>query len=138
MDLWLKRVGNALYADGDDSACEFSKIPFGKTLRAEIKQPRNPAFHRLYFALCHRIASGIGSDAETISNIFKFATGHVDTIKTKSYGQVEIPKSISFSKMDNGQFSSFFEKCVVVCYEEWKIDPAQLEDLLVPEAQQKR
>lgn len=129
-EVWLRRVGDSLFPDGDASICEFAKIPFGKPLRAEVKQPRNPAFHRLYFALCHRIAGGIGSDAETISNVFKFATDHIDIVKTKSYGEVKITKSISFAKMDNGQFRDFFDRCVSVAFTEWGLDATAFSDLL--------
>lgn len=136
-ELWVRRVGEALWADGNESIAEFAKLPFGKGLRAEIKQPRNPAFHRLYFALCHRIAGGIGSDAETISNVFKFATGHVDTIKTKSYGEVKIPKSISFAKMDGTQFREFFDRCIAVAFSEWGLDAEAFSDLLDQKTEQR-
>jgi len=136
-ELFLKRVGMALWPDGDASVCEFAKLPFGKALKAEVKQPRNPAFHRLYFALCHRIAGGIGSDAETISNVFKFATGHTDSIKTKSYGEVKIPKSISFSKMDGTQFREFFDRCIAVAFTEWGLDAEAFADLLDQKTEQR-
>ncbi len=131
--LWVRRVGEGLWADGNESVAEFAKIPFGKPLKAEVKQPRNPRYHRWFFAICARIAGGIGSDAETVANVFKFATGHVDTIKTKTYGEVRIPKSISFAKMDDLLFHEFVEKCIATAYTEWHIDPADLADLLTPQ-----
>ncbi len=133
--LYLRRVGNALFPDGDESICELLKLPFGKSLKAEIRQPRNPAFHRLYFALCHRIADGIGSDAEAISTVFKYATGHVETVKTKTYGEVKIPKSISFAKLDNTGFREFFNKCTAVAFTEWGLDASAFSDLLDPKTE---
>lgn len=132
-ELYLKRVGMALWPEGDDSIAAFSKIPFGKSLKAEVKQPRNPRYHRWFFAICSRIAGGIGSDAETVANVFKFATGHVEIIKTKSYGEVKIPKSISFAQLDDLAFHEFVEKCIQTAYTEWQIDPADLADLLAPQ-----
>lgn len=137
-ELWVRRVGEALWADGNESIAEFARIPFGKALKAEVKLPRNPRYHRWFFSICHRIAGGIGSDAETVANVFKFATGHVETIKTKSYGEVKIPKSISFAKMDDLAFHEFVEKCIATAYTEWRIDPADLADLLAPQEAQKR
>jgi hypothetical protein len=131
-ELYAKRVGNALYPDGDESIVEFGRLPFGKPLRVEVRQPRNVQFHRLYFALCKRIADGIGSTAENVSDVLKVATGHVTIIRTKSYGDVKIPKSISFAKMDQTAFSGFFERCVQVIYAEWGIEPNAVADLLTP------
>lgn len=137
-ELYLKRVGMALWPDGDASVCEFAKIPFGKSLKAEVKQPRNPRYHRWFFAICHRIAGGVGSDAETVANVFKYATGHVEIVKTKTYGEIKIPKSISFAQLDDLAFHEFVEKCIACAYQEWRIDPADLADLLVPQEAQKR
>src|SRR4051812_3219687 len=118
-DFYARRVNNALLPDGDESIAEFAKLPFGKSLRVEVRQPRNVQFHKLYFALCKRIADGIGSTSENISDVLKVATGHVHIIRTKSYGDVTVPKSISFAKMDQTEFSGFFERCVKVIYDEW-------------------
>lgn len=136
-EIFLKRVGNALWPDGDESVCELAKLPFGKPLKAEVKQPRNPRFHRLYFALCHRIANGIGSEAEAVSSVFKFATNHVDVIKTKSYGDVKVPKSISFAKLDETSFREFFNRCLVVAFEEWGLDGGAFADLLDSKTEQR-
>ncbi len=130
--LFLRRVGNALFADGDESISELLSLPFGKTLKAEIKQSRNVQFHRLYFALCKRIADGVGRDAEEISTVFKFATGHVDQIHSKTYGYIKIPKSISFAKLDETAFREFFNHCVQVALTEWGIEPESLADLIDP------
>lgn len=131
--LWLRRVGNALHPDGDESIAEFSKLPLNRSLRCEVKQPRNAAFHRLYWALCARIANGIGQEAENISDVLKIATGHYTLIRSKRHGEIRLPKSIAFAKMDDHAFHEFFERCVKVIYEEWQIDPASVADLLIPQ-----
>jgi hypothetical protein len=133
--LFLRRVGNSLVPDGDESIVEFVGLPFGKPMRCEVKQPRNGAFHRLYWALCARIAGGIRADAENISDVLKIATGHYTTIRSKSYGEIRVPKSISFAAMDNQAFGKFFEECVRVIYAEWGVEPSAVEDLLAPQAQ---
>lgn len=130
--LYLRRIGNALYPDGDESISELLKLPFGKSFRAEVKQPRNVQFHRLYFALCKRIADGVGRDAEEISTIFKFATGHVEQVHSRTYGYIKVPRSISFAKLDNAAFTEFFSKCVEVALTEWGIDGADIADLVDP------
>jgi hypothetical protein len=128
--LFLIRVGNTLHGLGDESVCELLKLPMNKPLRCEVKMPRNPRFHALYFALCARIANGIGSDAETISTVFKYSTGHYDIIRSKKHGELKVPKSISFAKMDNTVFREFFDKCLVAAFSEWGLDASAFADLL--------
>lgn len=134
---YIRRVGNVLHAAGDESLIELGKLPFGRSLRAEIKQPRNPAFHRLFWALCSRIASGIGAEPDSIASIFKLATGHFETVRTKSYGDMKIPKSISFANLDEVGFRSFFDRCLIVAWQEWKLDPADFADMLDPKTEKR-
>jgi hypothetical protein len=133
MEFWVERLGGVLHPADQESVEEFAKLPTGRPLHAEVKQPRNAAFHRLYWALCARIANAKGVTAENISDVLKIATGHVTILSTKSYGQVHVPKSISFAAMDQTEFKAFFERCVLVVYEEWRIDPEMVADLLVPQ-----
>lgn len=130
VDLWLKRVGVALLPDGDESIAAFSKIPFNKPLRAEVKQPRNVQHHKLFWSIVHRVADGIGSEPENVCDVLKIATGHCTTVKTKTHGTLSLPKSISFAKMDQTAFSEFFEKCLVVIFQEWGIDRSAFADLI--------
>lgn len=132
-EFWGVKAGGALRPTDAESWEEFSKLPSGKPLHVEVKQPRNAAFHRLYWALCARIADARGVTSENVSDVLKIATGHFQLVRTKSYGDIHIPKSISFAKMDQTEFRSFFERCVMVVYEEWKIEPESVADLLVPQ-----
>ncbi len=128
--LFLKRVGFYLVPDGDESVSALSSLPFGKSFKAEVKQPRNPAFHRLFFSICRRIGDGVGCNEEQIATVFKLATGHYEVIKSKRHGELKIPRSISFAQMDNTAFREFFDKCVVVAFEEWHIEREALADLI--------
>lgn len=133
--LFLRRVGNTLIPDGEESVSALAGLQFGKSFMAEVKQPRNPAFHRLYFSICKRIGDGTGHDAEQISTVFKLATGHYDSIRSKSYGELKIPKSISFARMDNTTFREFFDKCIVVAFEQWGVERESLADLIDPKTE---
>lgn len=137
-EFYVRRVGNALLPDGDESVAAFAMIPFGKPMRCELKQPRNLQFHKLFWALCSRIASGLGREnitSETVATMLKLATGHFDLYVSKTYGEVRMPKSVSFAKMDGLQFREFFERCVKVVYDEWGIDPSAVADLLAPKTE---
>lgn len=139
--LWLKRVGNALVPDGDDSFAVFAKIPFAKSMQWEGKVPRNVGHHRLYWGLVHRIASAIGEQAETVSDLLKIETGHCTVIHSKKYGEIRLPQSIAFAKMDQAAFSEFFERCVQVIYSQWGIARSDIldavGDLLEPKTERR-
>jgi hypothetical protein len=136
--LFVRRVGNALQPDGADCAAVFSKLPFGRAIQVDIKQPRNVRFHRLYWALVNRIADAIGSEPETVSDLLKIETGHCTLVRSKKYGDLRLPQSISFAKMDEMAFRKFFDACVLVIHENWGIAVPDIlsavEDLLHPEA----
>ena len=95
-------------------------LALGKVVRAEISRPRNADHHRLYWALCQKIADAIPGDytAQNISDVLKLKTGHCDTVQTRD-GLVRIPKSISWAKMDQAAFSDFYARCLVVICQQW-------------------
>ncbi len=135
---WCIRRGDALYPDGSDSAAAMTKVPFGQRIQVEAKRPRNAGHHRLYWALCARIGAAIDVDPENISDILKIETGHCTVVRTKSRGEIRLPKSISFAKMDQTAFDAFFERCVRVIQTEWGISRSEIQDavadLLCPDA----
>jgi hypothetical protein len=137
MRFWAVRRGKGLEPYGDESLAEFANLPFDKPLQVDAVQPRNSAHHRLFWALCARVGRGIGKDAEWVERAFKVETGHYDIYR---YGGREnlVLRSIAFGKMDQIAFREFFEKCIEIMYRVWKIDPASVADLLVPNEDQKR
>jgi hypothetical protein len=132
MKLWIKRVGPALYPWSADFQEEFEKLPRGVSLRADITQPRNLEFHRLYWALCTRVGSGIGKDAEWVDWALKVETGHCDVFMTRAGREVLRVRSIAFDKMDEIRFRQYFEEVVIALYDLWKIPPDSVADLLLP------
>lgn len=134
--LYLRRVGNSLVPDSQESIEQISKFPFGKILRAEVKRDRSGPHHRLFWSMCSRIANAIGSDVDAVSNVLKVATGHCTWIQTKSHGRIPLPNSISFKSMDQIAFKAFFEKCLDTIYSEWSIERpdilAVVADLITP------
>ena len=131
--LWVKRVGQALLPSGDESIEEFEKVPVGTDVEISIRQPRSAAHLRLYWALCARIGNAKGIDSEIVSDMLKIATGYCEIIQSRKYGQLRLPRSISFAAMDQIQFADFFRKCVDTIYTEWEISPSVVSDLLIPE-----
>lgn len=120
MVFWAIRRGNSLIPDMSDSASEMAKLPFGKRLHVEVKQPRNPGRHRLFFALCHRIADAIDVNAEALRDHLTVKAGHYYEVKTRD-GMCRYPKSIAWSKMDETAFKEFFDRCVRIIYDDFGI-----------------
>lgn len=128
--LFVKRIGNALMPDGDASIEAFAAIPFGKSLRCEVTQPRNIKHHRLFFKLCARIASGIGHTTEFVERAFKIELGYFSHYVLGDGRDVLVLGSIAFSKMDQIAFDRFWKDCVRVMFEKWQIAPEAVNDLL--------
>lgn len=92
-------------------------LRLGQLCEVEIKRPRNLQMHRLFWKLCSTIGEAVGVEPENVCDVLKFRTGHVRQIETKS-GVIKVPRSISFAKMDQAAFNTFFDRaCVVVCSE---------------------
>lgn len=119
--LFVRRVGLNLVPDGADCASVVAKLPFGRPIRVDLKQPRNPLRHRLYWALCHRIGDAVGVDSENISDLLKIETGHCVIVKSKKYGELRLPRSISFAKVSETEFKTFLDRCIQVIHENWGI-----------------
>lgn len=103
----------------DDAAREaLAGIPLGSVVAVDVSRPRNVKFLRLYWAMCQAIASSIGAQRETISDVLKLRTGHVRVIKTKD-GLLEFPASISFAKMSEADFKQFYDRCAMYICSEW-------------------
>lgn len=138
MILFGVRKGTGLFPVGDDFIAEFDELPQDKELKIEVTRPRNLKFLRLYWKLCTRIGKGIGKPADWIDRAFKIETGHVEAYR---YGGKDhlIIGSIAFHNMkDDAVFSQFFNACVDVAYNRWRIDPASVADLLIPEGQEEQ
>lgn len=94
----------------------------GEIVRAEIRRPRNVQHHRWLWALATIVAqnSTVWRNSEDVVTALKFATGHVTTFRIPGTDKVyEIPRSISFAKMDQDAFKQFSDRCIGVITERW-------------------
>jgi hypothetical protein len=114
--LVTKHLGKLAPVD-DIGAQYLSKIKQGDTFEVEIKRLRNGKHHRLFWKLCSVVADNSDryGDAEQVAMAFKIATGHVVPFIHPLTGQTYwTPKSIAFDKMDQTEFSVFFDKCIAI------------------------
>lgn len=95
-----------------------ARLRQGDVLRVKTAKPRNPRFHALFWALMSKLHENLPDDkrerypnVELLASWFKVATGHADSFFVEGKGMVYVPKSISFAKCDDVEFSQFFDRC---------------------------
>lgn len=100
----------------DDAGLDLLRhLKQGELVRAEITKPRNVRFHRKFFALLNLVWSATGewSSVEDLLIELKVRLGLTKEIVIRQTGEVvKVPGSISFAKMDETQFSEFYEKAL--------------------------
>lgn len=112
-------VGALVPANGiDQRLMRERKFSVGKEIRAELKQSRNPAFHRLAHAVGNLLVDNVEE--------FRDLNGHeaLKRVQVKSgvccepvefdlgaLGKVPVnmPRSIAFDEMEESEFKAFFE-----------------------------
>ena len=114
MEILLRRdFGPVLRPCDEIGETALKRVGQGNIVTCNIKQPRNVQHHRLFFALMSKVFENqqYFSSVEQLVTALKLAIGHTDVIKTKR-GTFEIPKSISFAKMDQPAFDAFYTRAV--------------------------
>lgn len=108
-----------LSATDDASEAALKAVKLGECVELKIKSPRNLQQHRLFWKLMETVCNNQEHYAspEEVCTAFKFAVGHYDTLRTKR-GDVLVPKSIAFAKMDQAKFGEFFKRAVEFCCSE--------------------
>jgi hypothetical protein len=95
------------------------RMTLGQQVMVKFSFPRNTGHHRKFFALMQLIFNN-QSHFATMDHLlaaFKFACGHTEKIRT-TRGIIEVPKSISFAKMDQAEFEAFYNRAVDFVTEE--------------------
>ena len=107
----------------DDAATQALKgIAAGEYLKIDLTRPRNPQFHRLFFALLTVVFENLPEDLEhkypTVKRLLwevKLQMGFFEMHETLGGKMVPIPGSISFAKMDDVEFETFFQTAIGIC-----------------------
>lgn len=114
MDVWVKKHGQSLAPLSRADALKIEDL--SGEFCAKLSKPRNGKHHRLMWALWTYVAKALNDGptprewtADDVCLHCKVALGLTDPVKIK--GQtVEVPRSISFAKMDQEAFSRFAEQ----------------------------
>ena len=91
------------------------KVKVGDIVECEIKQPRNYNFHKKFFALIELVFQNqeITDEKEDLRAYLIMKAGFYKTVQTKE-GVMYLPKSISFSNMDEIEFHDLYGKLLNV------------------------
>lgn len=124
----IKRPGGLLSPANQVDADTLEKVKNGALLYGDFKQPRNPQFHRRFFAMLNfgfeywecPEAEYKGMKAEKNFDRFRkdvLILAGFRKVVTNIKGEVRVEaESISFSKMDETEFSVVYRKCFDVVW----------------------
>jgi hypothetical protein len=133
-EIMMRHVGGngavgALIADTTLDGEALEKIPSGKVVKVVVTVPRNPKFHRKFFALLSVIYDCMEEDtkrelnvwtAEELRNRLKIDTGRytlhiVGENSTLPVGTcVYIPDSMAYEAMDDVEFEALYEQTMMM------------------------
>ena len=115
----LRKELFGLTATDDHSEAAINAVRLGDVVEVKFKRPRNLQMHRLFWKLMQTVYENQShyKSADEVCTAFKFACGLTDKIKTKR-GIIEVPRSISFAKLGQGEFKTFFDSAIKFCVEE--------------------
>ena len=115
MEVWFyKRLSSLVPAD--EAAKEaIAHVSQGECVAVKIRRPRNLGHHRKFFSLMQLVFEN-QDDYPTLDHFLtavKIAAGWYEDAPIEVSGKlVYIPKSISFAKMDQGEFERFYGQAI--------------------------
>ena len=106
-----KELGHLTPVDqaGEDA---LRKLKFGDVVTIEVKKPRNGNHHRLYWALVSLVWQNQEryETPEQLHSALKIAAGIYEPLEMPGGVVHKIPGSIAFDKMDQTEFSAFYDR----------------------------
>lgn len=112
--LFFKRLSSLVPAD--DAAKEaIASLAQGECIAVKIRRPRNIGHHRKFFSLMQLVFENqeLYPTLDHFLTAVKVAAGwYEDAPITVSGKLVYIPKSISFARMDQGEFERFYGQAI--------------------------
>jgi hypothetical protein len=130
MKLMLTRTFNGLKATYNTDLELLSKLEVGQSYLAEIKKPRNILFHRKFFALLNLLFDNqdVHDDIDELRSDLLINIGCYKEKPNLDGEVIKIPLSISFSKMDEVEFSKMYEKSKTFIMKYLKITNEQISE----------
>jgi len=125
-DFTFKKTEHGLVPDDDATRSWFMKLPLGAWIAGKMRQPRNPKFHRKWWALVNFAFEHWSDTAPRLThkgkeiqpNLERFrkditvVAGFYDVVVNLS-GELRLEAhSISFANMDEVRFEALFKKTI--------------------------
>jgi len=132
MKIFVKNTATGLVPLYDSDYDEKRKLKIGETYQCEIRKPRNIDFHKKFFALirlgCENSPRDMPQDVYRAYVTMK--AGFAEVYKTES-GTMALPKSISFSNMDDTEFEKVYRSVLEVIMKDIDVDEEFIRDNLI-------
>jgi hypothetical protein len=111
--IMVKRLG-ALRPVDDAGEELLNSLPIGTPVKIKITRSRNLNHHRRLFALLQIVFENqsIYPTVEALLTVIKVTLGHCDVVKMPDGQMIPVAHSISFTSMDQDQFSRFYNQVV--------------------------
>lgn len=125
MKILLKNTASGLIPLYDADYDQKRKLKIGEVYQVDIKKSRNYELHKKYFSLINaawdyqneKRQAHFKNSIEQFRKSVEVAAGHCDTVwNIKLKCEVDIPKSISFSNMDELEFRELYENVRTVLF----------------------
>lgn len=115
----IKARSNQLKPANPEAERYLQKVPYNEQVSVEIRRPRNPQFHKKFFAMLQMVYDN--QETYTTFDAFRdevvmragFWEQHVHLTGNVSYKA----KSLAYEAMDEGEFADLFDKCAEVLME---------------------
>jgi hypothetical protein len=119
MKIALIKHFNGLKAAYNSDLENLKKLKEGVIYEVNIKKPRNLMFHRKFFALINLVFENqeVFDNAEDLRYYLIMKAGFYKKVKTPT-GEMFIPKSLKFDKMDNVEFEEVYNGVIKVIEKE--------------------
>lgn len=131
MKIYLIRKGETFLPLSVEDHDRLKRIKEGGIILIDYKKPRNPLFHNKFMSMVRTVFDNQEqyTDIENLLSVLKVELGHYDTMFYRDL-KIRIPRSISFAKMDELQFTTFYDRAVTVCLSHFlpATTPAELEE----------
>lgn len=120
MDFYCKVTSTGLVPLDDNDLQQYRKLTLGSDVRVRVTMPRNIRFHRKFFALLQIVFCNLPErlqqegrlySIEALLAAIKIDMGYYSMVKVGGKNVVKL-RSISFAKMDEAQFSRFYDLAV--------------------------
>lgn len=113
-ELFMRRKLGSLWPIDAEGEAAMRDLPTDADVKVTIKRARNVQFHRLFFGLLNLVAQSGGpyDSTDQLLTVVKIGIGHVDGIILPDGSMAWHPRSISFAKMDETEFRSFYDRAV--------------------------